>query len=270
MFGLWLLTAILLPSIIAYEGERLEIDKIVGGFQTKPGQFPWIVGLWEKNGISPFCGGSLLNFRWILTAAHCVYPENSETFHLPIAVLGDHNTKDVEDPHKVRTPTCAVEMHPGYSTSKQDNDIALLRLCSDLQQFTKRYFAIDVARPEQELPDGTPLVVGGWGVLRFGAVSPTDILRAVVVKTVNHDTCNNAYGFITKAHICAGTGNKDACQGDSGGPLWLYEDKKPILVGVVSTGRGCGEAQFPGVYTRVSKYFFWIVEIMGDVFHPGH
>ena len=54
-------------------------------------------------------------------------------------------------------------------------------------------------------------------------------------------------------------------QGDSGGPLncpviekssessGLYE-----LCGVVSWGARCAEKEYPGVYTRVSKYVDWI------------
>ena len=48
-------------------------NKIVGGFCASPGQFPWVLGLWWKNAIAPSCGASLLNSRWALTAAHCVY-----------------------------------------------------------------------------------------------------------------------------------------------------------------------------------------------------
>ena len=55
----------------------------------------------------------------------------------------------------------------------------------------------------------------------------------------------------------------DVCrQGYSGGPL-TYRDRatgRVQLVGIVSTGVGCGHPTFPGVYTRVSMYVDWILE----------
>lgn len=46
-------------------------------------------------------------------------------------------------------------------------------------------------------------------------------------------------------------------QGDSGGPLVL-QDPLETLVGVVSTGYGCGDPHYPGIYSRVDAYLDWI------------
>jgi secreted trypsin-like serine protease len=52
--------------------------------------------------------------------------------------------------------------------------------------------------------------------------------------------------------ICAaGFNEQDACLGDSGGPL--YDENEKVLVGIVSFGWGCGDANFPGGYTRISS-----------------
>ena len=61
--------------------------------------------------------------------------------------------------------------------------------------------------------------------------------------------------------ICSGTsiGGKDACDGDSGGPLVIESmEGKFELVGITSWGKGCGEPNQPGVYTRVSSFLSWI------------
>ena len=66
--------------------------------------------------------------------------------------------------------------------------------------------------------------------------------------------------------ICAGdlsNGGIDSCQGDSGGPLFVdCEDRKTVLVGVVSWGYGCADQGYPGVYANVSELSDFIVEVM--------
>lgn len=60
--------------------------------------------------------------------------------------------------------------------------------------------------------------------------------------------------------FCAGRGKDDACHGDSGGPGVI----NGTLAGVVSFGIGCGDSRFPGVYTRVDKYYDWIKDTIKD------
>lgn len=45
-------------------------DRIVGGERAEKGQFPYQVSL-RRSG-SHWCGGSILNRRFILTAGHCI------------------------------------------------------------------------------------------------------------------------------------------------------------------------------------------------------
>ena len=60
--------------------------------------------------------------------------------------------------------------------------------------------------------------------------------------------------------ICAGVyeGGKDSCTLDSGGPL-AVEGK---LAGIISWGKGCGNAGYPGVYTNVA----YAVDFLGATF----
>lgn len=45
-------------------------ERIVGGKNADPGEWPWMVALFNAG--RQFCGGSLIDEQHILTAAHCV------------------------------------------------------------------------------------------------------------------------------------------------------------------------------------------------------
>ena len=58
-------------------------------------------------------------------------------------------------------------------------------------------------------------------------------------------------------------GRTDACQNDSGGPLVCLDgDKQPVLVGIVSFGKGCARPNYPGVYSNVASYTEWIHQVI--------
>jgi len=72
-------TIILLVSLfVAYVGALLEPEdielnrRIIGGRPARKGEFPYQVAL-RQPGSNMFCGGSIIDKEWVLTAAHCFW-----------------------------------------------------------------------------------------------------------------------------------------------------------------------------------------------------
>ena len=86
------------------------------------------------------------------------------------------------------------------------------------------------------------------------------------IKNIHDAIVGNAGRVVNDNMICAGDPNpppgaeftRDTCQGDSGGPLVAKAGGKPIQVGIVSWGHGCGLPKVYGVYTRLGNFIDWI------------
>uniref|UniRef100_A0A240PL37 trypsin n=1 Tax=Anopheles epiroticus TaxID=199890 RepID=A0A240PL37_9DIPT len=227
--------------------------RIVGGFEIDISETPYQVSLQFFS--SHRCGGSVLNNKWILTAAHCTKDVARDFLSVRVG-----SSKHASGGIVVRVKR--VIEHPEYDESTIDYDFSLMELESEL---TFNEVVQPIALPEQDEPveDGTMTIISGWGNTQ-SVVESNAVLRAANVPTVNQDECITAYTMspgITERMLCAGykRGGKDACQGDSGGPLVV--DGK--LIGVVSWGAGCAQPGFPGVYARVAVVRDWVRENSG-------
>ncbi|XP_042828120.1 serine protease 41 isoform X5 [Panthera tigris] len=236
--------------------------RVVGGKDSELGRWPWqgSLRLWGAH----HCGASLLNRRWVLSAAHCF--------------------EKVKD----------IVVYPQLSGTSL-KDIALLKLSSSVT-YNKYIQPICVVASSSEFQNKADCWVTGWGHIEEGQVLPPPYcLQEAQVSIINNSRCDFLFrrpgvlSYDPDDMICAGSenGQRDACklslplrqpltcplprqawltraapQGDSGGPLACEKRGVWIQVGIVSWGSGCGRPNWPGVYTNVSAYFDWIQTLM--------
>ncbi|XDV12783.1 hypothetical protein PO909_001365 [Leuciscus waleckii] len=239
-------------------GRAIRNTKIVGGQDAAAGAWPWQVSL-HRSG-SHFCGGSLINNQWVLTAAHCFV--GSTTAGLTV-YLG-RQTQQGTNANEVTRTVSRIINHPSYDSPSQNNDITLLQLASPVN-FTDFISPVCLASSNSTFFKQTSSWVTGWGNTNTGiSLPPPQTLQEVQVPIVGNRQCKclNGVSAITDNMICAGLleGGKDSCQGDSGGPMVSKQGSVWIQSGIVSFGTGCALPNFPGVYARVSTYQNWINE----------
>ena len=237
-------------------------SRIVGGVQTEVNEYPWQAGMVSRGGTRTFCGGTVINNRYVLTAAHCTAGQRASRIQV---LLREHRigTSDGE----MRFNVEQIIDHPSYtSASGTGYDFSLLKLSSTID-----FSNLDNKVAPACLPTGgdfadVDAIVSGWGTTSSGGSQAT-ALREVTVQTMTNAECRRAYGStINSSMLCAGVdgGGKDSCQGDSGGPLVTDVSGRYTLIGVVSWGAGCGDAGFPGVYARVTEVTSWIEQNTAD------
>ncbi|NWR75679.1 TMPS5 protease, partial [Centropus unirufus] len=235
--------------------------RVLGGSDVVPGRWPWQVSLYH--GSQHHCGGSVLEREWIITAAHCVhsYRQLRASAWVVFAGITTHSSIKQEAGVSVKE----IVSHPLYNDSSLDYDIALLKLQVPLN-FSDVIHPVCLPPSHQDLFQGTPCWVSGWGYTSPGQAQVTETLKEAPVPLIGTKRCNSSCmyaGELTARMLCAGylRGKIDACQGDSGGPLVCQDGFVWRLVGIVSWGQGCAEPNHPGVYTNVAEPLPWIYHI---------
>jgi len=257
-------------------------NRIIGPQQTPKNEFPWLVKI-ESRSIDGFskssCGGTLLNTRVVLSAAHCTfyYNQNNQRIgeipnYMMTIYLGEHDTTIADGEQQVGISHYIV--HPYYNDDNTDNDFAMIYLAREIQ-FTDTINQACLPQDNTAYYDNTAVVAAGWGAEEIGGMG-TIRPKHVDLTTMSNQVCNSKitgqplFGWpwvITDNMLCATGIRKGICQGDSGGPLMVKGDERTVI-GVsswVPKNTGCNEnGNSPSVFAKVTSQLYWIKENAQD------
>ncbi len=267
-FAKWLLAASLLVSA-GTTAERPQTSQDIALRHHAPWQVQIYSNFkgWEPGELKSFkpwelahhCGGSLIAEGWVLTAAHCVIQEQVDRDYR--VRMG---TERIDDGTGITYHIDRIVRHAGYNDDTGQNDIELVHFVADTE--TAREKPVRPIAPirlygtkadDRPIGPGEPVTVTGWGQVteaRKDHFSPVLMVGDMPTVACNVKPPSDTW-------LCAGEQRTDSCKGDSGGPL-IRTYGEPVLVGIVSWGKGCGRSGEPGYYVRVDQYLGWIRRAM--------
>lgn len=233
-------------------------------YYATPSIFPHHVYIGFASDAHSRCGGSLINDRTILTAAHCLFSDSN-----PSQLIANddfiirYNGVSLSDmlPASVAGVSYPNEVSMKYDPDTFEHDIALIHLSEPIISYYSDNDQYAKVPATTRLRTGHTLRVKGFGVTNSN--DTTDELLWTFVNYIPANLCRGFAGFgdkIFNTMFCAGDTGGDACGGDSGGGVTLSGSNH--VVGIVSWGYECASNSSPGVYTSVQPYFAWISDNM--------
>ncbi|CRK96748.1 CLUMA_CG009941, isoform A [Clunio marinus] len=265
-------TAVDLPTVwsgIALPSSRN--DRIWNGENATPGQAPYMIGLlvYRITIEQPltFCGGSLINEWWVISAARCLFGNLPSTDRLEI-VAGQHFVElDKRSGNEQFRNISLQIIHPNYEAGGLNYDIALIRPNAPFV-FNSFVQPIRLASQSPQPPQIGTIRAFGWGSITDSLPSVSaDQLKTVMLSVMRYDLCREVLNAILPGHSLSSScmctlrfeTSGNVCTRDFGGPAVIEENGEPVIFGVFSWGSGlCSAIDLPTVWSGIGPVRTWI------------
>ncbi|XP_055589412.1 collagenase-like [Uranotaenia lowii] len=250
-------------AISVSDPQSIERDsRIVNGHPAPAGRFPYQVWIRvQGRRADRVCGGSLITYDWVLTAAHCVI--EAARFYLFMGTINRN------EPEFLGQSTQYIA-HPYYNNDNLNNDVGLILLETPAPKSSPNIKPIALPIPGRfgETFESKRATISGFGTTVDSNLNePSQELNWIDVTVISNEECYTVYGpyLVLDSTICASGADdlsQGPCFGDSGGPLTIQENGTSLQIGVASfvSASGCSSGM-PAGYARISFYVEWINEI---------
>ncbi|KAF5273623.1 hypothetical protein FQR65_LT04622 [Abscondita terminalis] len=239
-------------------------------------EYPWaasIRGVNHRGEEYSICSGSLINNRYVLTSAYCLFTSSRITF----VRLGEYNLLNKSDCVElagidgrdcVESKDVEIEqfiVHPFYNVWSYNNDIALIKLKTDVL-FT------DYIRPIC-LPTSNFQTAKISDTLYATSFSPPKVWGSYVLKKklayelVDNKMCQYKH-TMSEYQMCVNSIPKKSdpteltCFSDDGAPIMSSRKNQWVLEGITTERVSYCAIIEPVVVTKVKSYLPWIQENM--------
>ncbi|KAK0408895.1 hypothetical protein QR680_004226 [Steinernema hermaphroditum] len=251
-------------------------ELIYGGRRAHGPKFPFHA-IFIKEGFGFFCGGSIIDEAYILTAGHCA--DMILTNGTTTVYGGVWDVEKREDSYVQASGVKNVIIHPLYNRTLLVHDVAIVELETPFKK-TRTVDTIEVVANDEfldaSIPHGAILEIGfGTESQSFNESAKPETpasryLKYTPVELVSIEMCRSAYANanskpvtfpVTSDNLCT-TSSPGARNGDSGSPVLFFDNKiqKFRQFGLISNGIADQKGNLPVILARTSVYCSWIAE----------